>query len=192
MNYYSLKSTLNKLRLRHVMQIHIGKNTTINPHAVFMDKGMVSIGDNCSISGVVFVTHSGGDRVIKNRWDIDVDSAAGRRIVVGNNVTIGASVTVLYGVTIGDDCFIGAGSHITKDVPAGTVTRPPEASHVCTTDAYVQRLAARAPKRTRQLRVSPRRPNTRSHVFPLRVPAWMMRLGLAFGAGALLVPSPFY
>ena len=71
-----------------------------------MDKGMVSIGDNCSISGVVFVTHSGGDRVIKNHWGVSVDSGLGRRILVGNNVTIGASLTVAYGVTIGDDCVI--------------------------------------------------------------------------------------
>lgn len=147
MNYYSLKSKLNKLRLRHLMKIRIGKNTTINPAAVFMDKGMVSIGDNCSISGVVFVTHSGGDRVIKNHWGVSVDSGIGRRIVVGNNVTIGASVTVMYGVTIGDNCVIGAGSYISRDVPAGTVTRPPEAAHAGTTDDYVARLVNRTKKR---------------------------------------------
>ena len=71
-----------------------------------MDKGMVSIGDNCSISGVVFVTRSGGDRVIKNHWGVSVNGGLGRRILVGNNVTIGASLTVAYGVTIGDDCVI--------------------------------------------------------------------------------------
>ena len=147
MNYYSLKSKLNMLRLRCLMKIRIGKNTTINPAAVFMDKGMVSIGDNCSISGVVFVTHSGGDRVIKNHWGVSVDSGLGRRIVVGNNVTIGASVTVMYGVTIGDNCVIGAGSYISRDVPAGTVTRPPEAAHAGTTDDYVARLVIRT-KRT--------------------------------------------
>ena len=147
MNYYSLKSKLNMLRLRCLMKIRIGKNTTINPAAVFMDKGMVSIGDNCSISGVVFVTHSGGDRVIKNHWGVSVDSGLGRRIVVGNNVTIGASVTVMYGVTIGDNCVIGAGSYISRDVPAGTVTRPPEAAHAGKTDDYVARLVNRT-KRT--------------------------------------------
>lgn len=147
MNYYSLKSKLNMLRLRCLMKIRIGKNTTINPAAVFMDKGMVSIGDNCSISGVVFVTHSGGDRVIKNHWGVSVDSGLGRRIVVGNNVTIGASVTVMYGVTIGDNCVIGAGSYISRDVPAGTVTRPPEAAHAGKTDDYVARLVNRTQRK---------------------------------------------
>ena len=146
MNYYSLKAKLNILRLRYVMKIRIGKNTTINPAAVFMDKGMVSIGDNCSISGVVFVTHNGGDRVIKNHWGFEVDSGHGRPIVVGNNVTIGASTTIMYGVTIGDNCVIGAGSYISKDVPPGTVTKPPEAAHVGHTEDYVLRLVRRSKK----------------------------------------------
>ena len=40
-------------------------------------------------------------------------------ITVGNNVWFGARVTVLPGVTIGDDTVIGAGSVVTKDVPPG-------------------------------------------------------------------------
>lgn len=40
-------------------------------------------------------------------------------VTVGNNVWFGAGVTVLPGVTIGDDCVIGAGSVVTGDIPAG-------------------------------------------------------------------------
>lgn len=112
-----------------------------------MDKGMVSIGDNCSISGVVFVTRSGGDRVIKNHWGVSVNGGLGRRILVGNNVTIGPSVTVMCGVTIGDDCVIGAGSFISRDVPAGTVTQPPEAAHAGRTDDYVARPVSRTKRK---------------------------------------------
>ena len=42
-------------------------------------------------------------------------------IKVGNKVWIGANVTVLPGVTIGDDTVIGAGSVVTKDIPAGVI-----------------------------------------------------------------------
>ncbi|MDX8337046.1 sugar O-acetyltransferase [Candidatus Cetobacterium colombiensis] len=42
-------------------------------------------------------------------------------IKVGNNVWIGAGVTVLPGVTIGDNVIIGAGSVVTRDIPAGVI-----------------------------------------------------------------------
>lgn len=42
-------------------------------------------------------------------------------IHVGNNVWIGANVVVLPGVTIGDNAVIGAGSVVTRDIPAGYV-----------------------------------------------------------------------
>ena len=40
---------------------------------------------------------------------------------IGENVWIGANVTVLPGVTIGDNAVIGANSLVTKDIPANTV-----------------------------------------------------------------------
>lgn len=42
-------------------------------------------------------------------------------ITVGNDVWIGANVCVLPGVTIGDDCVIGAGSVVVKDIPPHSV-----------------------------------------------------------------------
>ncbi len=42
-------------------------------------------------------------------------------IIIGRNVWIGANVTVLPGVTIGDNAVVAAASVVTKDVRAGTV-----------------------------------------------------------------------
>ena len=42
-------------------------------------------------------------------------------ITIGNNVWIGANVTILSGVTIGDNAVIGAGSVVTKDIPTNTL-----------------------------------------------------------------------
>jgi maltose O-acetyltransferase len=38
---------------------------------------------------------------------------------IGENVWIGSGAIILPGVTIGDDAIIGAGSVVTRDVPAG-------------------------------------------------------------------------
>lgn len=43
------------------------------------------------------------------------------KVVIGNNVFIGAGSTILPGVTIGDNSIIGAGSIVNKDIPPNTV-----------------------------------------------------------------------
>ena len=42
-------------------------------------------------------------------------------MTVGNNVWFGAGVTVLPGVSIGDDSVIAAGSVVTRDIPSGVL-----------------------------------------------------------------------
>ena len=42
-------------------------------------------------------------------------------IKVGNNVWFGGNVVVLGGVSIGDNCVIGAGAVVTKDIPSDSV-----------------------------------------------------------------------
>ena len=42
-------------------------------------------------------------------------------VKIGNNVWIGGNVVILPGVTIGDNCTIGAGSVVTKDIPASSI-----------------------------------------------------------------------
>ena len=43
----------------------------------------------------------------------------GRPVSIGRNVWIGGGAIILPGITIGDDAIIGAGSVVTRDVPAG-------------------------------------------------------------------------
>jgi acetyltransferase-like isoleucine patch superfamily enzyme len=44
-----------------------------------------------------------------------------RSVKISRNVWIGASATILPGITIGENSVIAAGSVVTKDVPANTV-----------------------------------------------------------------------
>src|SRR6266404_8223957 len=45
----------------------------------------------------------------------------GRPVRIGCNVWIGGGAIILPGVSIGDDALIGAGSVVTRDIPAGAV-----------------------------------------------------------------------
>ena len=40
-----------------------------------------------------------------------------KEVVIGDDVWIGARVTILSGVHIGNGCIIGAGAVVTKDIP---------------------------------------------------------------------------
>ncbi|WP_308203244.1 DapH/DapD/GlmU-related protein [Georgenia satyanarayanai] len=78
--------------------------------------GGITIGDDCLI---------GHNAVIATlQHDIDPARRGGLEpspVVIGSNVWLGANVTVLPGVTIGEDAVIGAGSVVTRDVPAESV-----------------------------------------------------------------------
>lgn len=95
--------------------IHLGENFYSNVNMVILDGAPVTFGDN------VFVAPNCGfytaghplDPVERNRG---LEYA--RPITIGNNVWIGAGVSVLPGVTIGDNCVIGAGSVVNRDIPA--------------------------------------------------------------------------
>ena len=43
-----------------------------------------------------------------------------RPVTIGNDCWLGAGVIVCPGVTIGDGCVIGAGNVVTKDIPANS------------------------------------------------------------------------
>lgn len=70
------------------------------------------------------------------------------KVVIGDRVWVGAGVTILMNVHIGNDVIIGAGSIVNKDVPDGCVVAGVPAKVICTTAEYVERqqaLLAKAP-----------------------------------------------
>ena len=95
---------------------------------------LVSLGDNVSVtSGVKFITHDGGMWVLRNEFPaIDIIAP----IRVGNNVFIGMDSIIMPGVTIGDNCVIGAGSLVSRDIPPGTVAAGVPAKPLKTVDEY--------------------------------------------------------
>lgn len=65
------------------------------------------------------------------------------RVMIGDNVFIGAESVVLPGVTIGDNVIIGANSTVTHDVPAGMVVAGTPAKVICTLEEYLNKETAR-------------------------------------------------
>lgn len=45
----------------------------------------------------------------------------GKRPIIGNNVSLGANVTIIGGVHIGNNVMVGAGSVVVKDIPDNCV-----------------------------------------------------------------------
>jgi acetyltransferase-like isoleucine patch superfamily enzyme len=100
----------------------IGRNCKISSHT-FICEG-VTIGDNCFVGhGVMFINDNYPSAVTEDgKLEADSDWADRfRTIKVGRNVSIGSNATILGGVAIGDSAIIGAGSVVTKDVPANQI-----------------------------------------------------------------------
>lgn len=92
----------------------IGDDTFINHDAYFMDGGKITIGRNCFIGphcGLYTANHPLLFEERNQGYEIALP------IVIEDNVWIGADVTILPGVTIGEGSVIGAKSLVNKDIP---------------------------------------------------------------------------
>lgn len=97
-------------------RLEIGNGVFLNYGASLSAHRLVQIGDGCQIGSYACLMdndyHSVEDR---NK------PGESRPIVLGRNVWLGVRVIVLKGVTIGENAVIGAGSVVTKDIPADCV-----------------------------------------------------------------------
>ena len=125
----------------------IGDKTRLNcsVSAFGTEPYLIKIGCDCLIAcGVHFVTHDGGVKVLS-----DLGYFQGERmdmmapIRVGNNVYIGSGAYIMPGVTIGDNCIIGAASVVTKDIPANSVAVGIPARVIKTIDEYYENAVKR-------------------------------------------------
>ena len=98
--------------------IEIGDNFFSNVNLVILDGAKVSIGNNVFVAPNVGIYTAGHPLDVEQRNE-GIEYAY--PITIGNNVWIGAGVTILPGVTIGDNAVIGAGSIVNKDIPAGVL-----------------------------------------------------------------------
>ncbi|KEQ19096.1 sugar O-acetyltransferase [Endozoicomonas numazuensis] len=98
--------------------IHLGENFYANHHCTILDGAKVSIGHNVLFGPNVTLSTAGHPLNAEVR---NTGLEFCKLITIGNNVWLGANVTVNPGITIGDNAVIGAGSVVTRDIPANTV-----------------------------------------------------------------------
>jgi maltose O-acetyltransferase len=96
--------------------IAIGEGVFLNFNCVILDVVEVSIGDRTQIGPGVQILAADHPRDPETRA---TGLEFGRPVRIGRNCWIGGGAIILPGVTIGDDALIGAGSVVTRDVPAG-------------------------------------------------------------------------
>lgn len=98
--------------------IHVGDRFYTNHNCVILDGAPVTFGDDVMIGPNCCFSTAGHPLDAETR---DQGLEFAYPITVGSHVWFGANVTVLPGVTIGDNSVIGAGSVVTRDIPAGVV-----------------------------------------------------------------------
>ncbi len=97
--------------------IYLGDKVYFNFDCVILDVCEVRIGSNVFIAPGVHIYTATHPLEAELRRTQEL----GRPITIGNDVWIGGRAIICPGVTIGDRTVIGAGSVVTKDVPADVV-----------------------------------------------------------------------
>lgn len=95
-------------------QMRFGKHVFINHSFTAMSIGGIDIDDNVQIGPHVTIVTDNHD--FENRYVLKC-----RPVHICKNTWIGASVTIMPGVTVGENAIIAGGAVVTKDVPANTI-----------------------------------------------------------------------
>jgi acetyltransferase-like isoleucine patch superfamily enzyme len=101
-------------------KIALDDRVFLGPYVVIYGHGGVMIGANSLVAMHCCILSSNH---ALSPFGVDIRSQPDslRPTRIGRDVWLGARVTVLGGVTIGDGCIVGAGSVVTKDLPPGAI-----------------------------------------------------------------------
>lgn len=106
------------LRANWGIHTHFGKNVYVNFNLTLVDDTHIYIGDYVMIGPNVTIATAGHPINPDLRRKIAQFNIP---VKIGNNVWIGANSVILPGISIGENSVIGAGSIVTKDIPANVV-----------------------------------------------------------------------
>ena len=100
----------------------LGTNVFVNSFSRIVAHESIEIGDNVVIAaGVSILDHDHRTHVENGALVVENLEFTSEPIRIGSNVWLGDKVTVLKGVTIGDNVIVAANAVVTKDVEPGTI-----------------------------------------------------------------------
>lgn len=98
--------------------VHFGNNVFANFNLTVVDDTHVYVGDGVMFAPNVTIataTHPISPKLREKGYQYNLP------VHIGKNCWLGAGVTVLPGVTIGENTVVGAGSVVTKDLPPNVI-----------------------------------------------------------------------
>lgn len=98
--------------------VHFGNSVYANFNLTMVDDTHIYVGDH-TMFGPNVVIATAGHPIVPELRELAYQYNAS--VHIGRNCWLGAGVIVLPGITIGDNSVIGAGSVVTKDIPANVV-----------------------------------------------------------------------
>lgn len=102
---------------------------------------LIEIGEKCLITqNVRFMTHDGSLNMVNRMGEKYKSLLKFGKIIIGDNVFIGANSVIMPSVSIGSNSVIAACSCVTKDVPEGEVWGGVPAKRICTMQEYADKL----------------------------------------------------
>ena len=111
-------SYIESLLVEYGCNISVGDRFFANYNLTILDCSLVIIGDRVMVGPNVSIYTATHDTSITSRR-ADINYALD--VSIGNDCWIGGNVIILPGVHIGEGCTIGAGSVVTKSIPAYSV-----------------------------------------------------------------------
>lgn len=134
---------------------HMGDYCAWQPYEIPSEPFLISMGNNVRVTaGVRFVTHdiiqamlyrAGYKANPECLYYMD-------KIVIGNNVVIGADSIILYGVTIGNNVIVAAGSVVTKDIPDNVIVGGNPARVIGNLDPFIEKRFLKTRNRPNHLK----------------------------------------
>lgn len=107
------------LRMSRPANITIGDDVNIHVNCVMQAQAPIEIGSHTLIAAnctIVTANHA-----LEERGAAALHTIERKSVRIGSDCWLGANVTVLPGVSIGDGAVIAAGSVVTRDMPANMI-----------------------------------------------------------------------